>query len=266
MTIREARATEADEVLAVWLAAGSPPSVTDSAAHVRAVVASEHAWLLVAEDDGRIAGTLIAAWDGWRGHFYRLAVLPELRRRGIAAALVRAGEERLHGAGARRLAAIVLDRDDARGFWTAAGYEHQAGAGRFTEDERALTSRTFAATPARRHAVPLDVRRLPARHAVGPRVPGQVRSRCPREPAGDAAAELDIERELAPSVRREPIEATAPRYETGALAERYPGSPTASRSGAPSGGASMPWPIAGIFASISAAARTRPTMANPRRR
>jgi ribosomal protein S18 acetylase RimI-like enzyme len=133
VTISEARADEAGEVLSVWRAAGSPPSVTDSAEHVVAVVASGHAWLLVAEEHGRIAGTLIAAWDGWRGHLYRLAVLPDLRRRGIASALVLAGEKRLHAAGARRLAAIVLDQADARGFWTAAGYEHQAEAGRFTK-------------------------------------------------------------------------------------------------------------------------------------
>ena len=51
-----------------------------------------------------------------------------------------------------------------------------------------------------RHAVPLDERRLPARHALGSRVPGQGSSRCPSEPAGDAAAKLQVERELAPSV------------------------------------------------------------------
>jgi ribosomal protein S18 acetylase RimI-like enzyme len=132
VTIREGRADEADEVLALWRAAGSAPSVTDSAEHVRAVVASEHAWLLVAEVDGRVAGTLIVAWDGWRGHVYRMAVLPELRRRGIATSLVRAGEERLHAAGARRLAAIVLEEDAAE-FWAAAGYERQPRALRFTK-------------------------------------------------------------------------------------------------------------------------------------
>ena len=108
--------------------------MTDSAEHVRAVVASDHAWLLVAEEDGRIAGTLIAAWDGWRGHFYRLAVLPELRRRGIASALVRAGEERLRCRGCE---AARRDRagDEPRraAFWTEAGYEHQVEAGRFTK-------------------------------------------------------------------------------------------------------------------------------------
>jgi ribosomal protein S18 acetylase RimI-like enzyme len=135
VTIREGRADEADEVLAVWRAAGSAPSVTDSAGHVRAVVASAHSWLLVAEEDGRIAGTVIAAWDGWRGHFYRLAVLPEARRRGIAAALVRAGEERLGAVGVRRMAAIVVDEgEQAAGFWTSAGYAHQREARRFVKN------------------------------------------------------------------------------------------------------------------------------------
>ena len=42
-----------------------------------------------------LSGTVIASWDGWRGAMYRLAVLPSLRRRGIAAALVDEGERRL---------------------------------------------------------------------------------------------------------------------------------------------------------------------------
>jgi ribosomal protein S18 acetylase RimI-like enzyme len=40
--------------------------------------------LLVAEIDGVLAGSLIAAWDGWRGSFYQPAVSPEHRRRGLA--------------------------------------------------------------------------------------------------------------------------------------------------------------------------------------
>ena len=135
MTIREARPDEAEDVLAVWRAAASAPSVTDGPEYVGAVVANDHAWLLVAEEEGRIAGTVIAAWDGWRGHFYRLAVLPELRRRGIGSALVRAAEERLRDAGATRLAAIVVDRSErAAGFWTAAGYTHQVAGRRFTRN------------------------------------------------------------------------------------------------------------------------------------
>ena len=132
MIVREARPDEVDEVLALWRVSGSIPSVTDTAADVRRIVASDHAWLLVAEQDGRLAATLIVTFDGWRGHLYRMAVLPGLRRRGIATTLVRAGEERLHAAGARRLSAIVL-ADEAAEFWAAAGYERQLGARRFTK-------------------------------------------------------------------------------------------------------------------------------------
>jgi ribosomal protein S18 acetylase RimI-like enzyme len=68
------------------------------------------------------------------GHFYRLAVLPAWRRRGIALQLVREGEALLRAAGAKRLAAIALvDHEDAVGFWEAAGFERQVEAGRFTK-------------------------------------------------------------------------------------------------------------------------------------
>lgn len=63
---------------------------------------------------------------------YRLAVDPAHRRRGLATALVRAGEERLVALGARRLNAIVESEEpDAMAFWAAAGYELQAARSRF---------------------------------------------------------------------------------------------------------------------------------------
>jgi ribosomal protein S18 acetylase RimI-like enzyme len=65
---------------------------------------------------------------------YRLAVLPEHRREGIASALVREGERRLRERGARRLSAIVLVEDPgAVAFWEQAGYVFQSEAGRFTK-------------------------------------------------------------------------------------------------------------------------------------
>ena len=83
-----------------------------------------HDALLVAEVDGQIVGAVIAAFDGWRGNFYRLAVAPVHRRRGIAAQLLAAGEERLRAAGVLRVTALVaFDDEVARGFWAAAGYD-----------------------------------------------------------------------------------------------------------------------------------------------
>jgi ribosomal protein S18 acetylase RimI-like enzyme len=135
VTTRAARLDEVGAILALWREAGAAPSATDTADDVAAVIASTHSWLLVAENDGRLAGTLIAAWDGWRGHLYRLAVHPELRRRGIATALLREAERALEAAGAKRIAATVLvDQPGPVGFWESAGYTEQAGRGRFTRN------------------------------------------------------------------------------------------------------------------------------------
>ncbi len=82
--------------------------------------------------DSEIVGTLIAAFDGWRGNMYRLAVVPERRRRGLAAALVHEGEALLRTMGCRRITALVVrDHDWATAFWSSAGYELEEWMGRF---------------------------------------------------------------------------------------------------------------------------------------
>ena len=110
-------------MLALWGGARSAHAVTEDTPE-RVAALLEHDALLVAEVDGEIVGAVIAAFDGWRGNFYRLAVAPVHRRRGIAARLVAAGEERLRAAGAPRVTALVaFDDEVARGFWAAAGYD-----------------------------------------------------------------------------------------------------------------------------------------------
>lgn len=129
--IRPATADEAALVLDVWRRAGSDPSPTDSVEHVGAVIARGDGSLLLAERDGEVVGTLIVGWDGWRGTFYRLAVVPAHRRAGIGRALVDEGERLLRERGARRVGAIVLSgHPDAIGFWESAGYELHAEARR----------------------------------------------------------------------------------------------------------------------------------------
>ena len=91
--------------------------------------------LLVAEIDGAIVGTVIAAFDGWRGGLYRLAVDPECRRQGIGAALIGEGERRLRDAGARRISVLVGEEDErAVGVWTAGGYDRDSTTGRFVKN------------------------------------------------------------------------------------------------------------------------------------
>ncbi len=126
VTIRSATGDDVEEVLAFWTVATVEDSSTDDVAGVRALVEGAPGSLLLATDDageGKVIGTVIAGWDGWRGSMYRLAVAPEQRRKGIATALVREGERSLQRQGARRLHLIVGEGGAAaESFWTAAGY------------------------------------------------------------------------------------------------------------------------------------------------
>ncbi|HLM85385.1 MAG TPA: GNAT family N-acetyltransferase [Solirubrobacteraceae bacterium] len=131
-TIRSATGQDISSVLDLWAAAGSPPSVSDSPGGPAGLLAADPEALLLAERGGVLVGSLIAAWDGWRGSFYRLAVSPEHRRKGLATMLLREGERRLRERGAVRLTAIVADDEaGAMAFWRAAGYEPQLHRARF---------------------------------------------------------------------------------------------------------------------------------------
>ena len=61
VSIRPGRVDEAGTVLALWVEAGSAPSVTDSVERVRAVIERGDTWLLVAEEDGPPAADLSGA-------------------------------------------------------------------------------------------------------------------------------------------------------------------------------------------------------------
>ncbi len=127
ITIRAATAGDIPAVLALWSAATVEPSATDDADGVATLLGVDPESLLLAiADNGAVVGTVVAGWDGWRGTMYRLAVLPALRRQGIARQLVEEGERRLQALGARRFHLIVVAGvAPAHAFWAAAGYEQQ---------------------------------------------------------------------------------------------------------------------------------------------
>ncbi len=131
-TIRSATEQDIAPVLGLWVTTGGQPSVSDTREGLSGLLAADSDALLLVESHGAVVGSLIAAWDGWRGSFYRLAVHPERRRQGLATAMLREGERRLRDRGATRLTAIVIDEDPlAMEFWRAAGYERQPHRARF---------------------------------------------------------------------------------------------------------------------------------------
>lgn len=122
-------------MLSLWRAAGVPAGATDTREGLARLLRRDREGLLLADCEGSPIGTLIAVWDGWRGSFYRLAVLPERRREGIATALLREGERHLRRLGAVRLTAIVSEGEDgATAFWRAAGYRLQGDRRRFVRE------------------------------------------------------------------------------------------------------------------------------------
>lgn len=129
--IRECLPEEAEALLALWQATGTSPSITDTIADIQGAIEST-AFVLVAEVDRRIVGSLIATFDGWRGNMYRIAVHPDYRRHGIGRALVKKGERCLKKQGAKRITALVEEKYPwATAFWSSVGYEIEPGILRF---------------------------------------------------------------------------------------------------------------------------------------
>ncbi|WP_432094508.1 GNAT family N-acetyltransferase [Streptomyces sp. bgisy100] len=123
LRIRPAALPDLGPVLAFWKEAAEGTSISDDPGGLARLIDRDPASLLLAERAGELVGTVIAGFDGWRCHLYRLAVHPDHRRRGVATALLRAAEERFVSLGGRRGDAMVLDDNAAaHPAWRAAGY------------------------------------------------------------------------------------------------------------------------------------------------
>lgn len=126
--LRPAAVADVPALLELWeVAAENDSRPADSAAKVEALIARDpDACTVAVTPEGRVVGSLISGWDGWRAHLYRLAVHPDLRRQGLARRLLAHAEDRLVALGASRIDAMVLEGNDlGRSLWKSSGYESQ---------------------------------------------------------------------------------------------------------------------------------------------
>lgn len=134
LRIRPANPSDAAAVLAFWQVAAEGTSISDDEAGVARLIGRDPEALLLAERDGVLVGSVIAGFDGWRCHLYRLAVHPDARRQGVARVLLAAAEERFLALGGRRGDAMVLDANErAHHAWRATGYAREERWRRWTK-------------------------------------------------------------------------------------------------------------------------------------
>lgn len=111
---------------ALWEASGIRIRPGDDDVSLAGMARHNPGLCIVGCEGERIVATALAGFDGRRGWLYHVATDPEMRRRGIAARMVREVEARLKERGCIKVNLIVWEAEqEAMRFWEALGYERE---------------------------------------------------------------------------------------------------------------------------------------------
>ena len=123
-SIRPYRESDLGAVVDLWQACNLTRPWNPPARDIEFCRGSGHGELFVAEEAGRVVGSVMAGHDGHRGWLYYVAVDPTRRKSGLGRRLVAHGEAWLGGQGVPKAMLIIRDTNEAaRGFYEAIGYE-----------------------------------------------------------------------------------------------------------------------------------------------
>jgi ribosomal protein S18 acetylase RimI-like enzyme len=128
VNIRPVTAADTEAIIEFWCTV--LPEYSDAQkpqreprANIARKLAAKDGLFWIAEVEGRIAGTVMAGYDGHRGWIYTLAVAHRCRRQGVASALIRHAESALTALGCPKVNLQVLAaNEDARQFYGRLGY------------------------------------------------------------------------------------------------------------------------------------------------
>lgn len=125
MEIRPFRDADAPGVISLWddVFRDDPPR-NEPAGMIRRKRAVQPELFLVAVEGARVIGTVLAGFDGVRGWIHHLAVLPSMRRRGVATRLMQAAEIGLASLGCPKVNLQVRAANaEAVAFYRRLGYQ-----------------------------------------------------------------------------------------------------------------------------------------------
>jgi ribosomal protein S18 acetylase RimI-like enzyme len=126
VNLREFTLEDYDRVSALWQGAGPGMGIgrSDTCEEIAKKLKRDPDLFLVAEEAGRILGTVIGGFDGRRGIIYHLAVAEDYRRRGIGRQLMQEVERRLIAKGCLRCYLLVKrEGEDVIDFYREIGWE-----------------------------------------------------------------------------------------------------------------------------------------------
>ena len=124
--VRPIRDGDEDGVAELWRTCGLVRPWNDPLRDIASARAnaSSDIFVAVSGEDGAIAGSVMAGYEGHRGWVYYVAVAPEHRSRGLGERLMRHAEAWLGEAGAPKVMLMIREENEAvRRFYEGLGYE-----------------------------------------------------------------------------------------------------------------------------------------------
>lgn len=112
VSIRQFAETDTDAVIALWHARGLTRPWNDPEEDIARKLKVQPELFLVADDSGRVVGSIMAGYDGHRGWIYYLASDAERSGEGIGRALVAEAESLLAALGCPKVQLMVRSENE----------------------------------------------------------------------------------------------------------------------------------------------------------
>jgi ribosomal protein S18 acetylase RimI-like enzyme len=103
LSVRPFRPDDREEVVRLWIECGLVVPHNNPLRDIERKAKVNPEWFLVGVQNGKVVSTCMAGYDGHRGWINYLAVLPSVRRRGIAGMMMREAEGLLKKAGCPKI-------------------------------------------------------------------------------------------------------------------------------------------------------------------